>query len=96
MNALYRDVREIVPFMIQILLFTSPILLSPKKIPDRFLTLYALNPIVGVIEGSRWAVLGGGRFPWDLMLPGLAFLAVILVSGLVYFRRIEDVVVDVV
>jgi lipopolysaccharide transport system permease protein len=96
MNALYRDIREIVPFMIQILLFTSPMLLPIARVPERFRTLYALNPIVGVIEGSRWAVLQRGDFPWELVLPGLAFVAVLTMGGLIFFRRIEDVIVDVV
>lgn len=96
MNALYRDVREIVPFLIQILLFTSPILLPRSRIPAWFEPIYALNPIAGVIEGARWAVIGRGVFPWDFMWPGLAFLALLLGTGLLYFRRIEDVIVDVV
>jgi lipopolysaccharide transport system permease protein len=95
-NALYRDVREAVPFLIQILLFVSPVLLSRDRIPDWFEPIYALNPMAGVIEACRWAVTGNGIFPWDFMVPGLVFLVVLLLSGLIYFRRIEDVIVDVV
>ena len=49
-----------------------------------------------MIEGTRWAVTGVGRFPWDFALPGLAFLAVMIFGGLIYFRHIEDVIIDVV
>jgi lipopolysaccharide transport system permease protein len=95
-NALYRDVREGVPFLIQILLFTSPVLLSRSRIPEWFEPIYGLNPIVGVIEGSRWAVTGVGAFPWEYVGPGLIFLIVLIGTGLLYFRRIEDVIIDVV
>jgi lipopolysaccharide transport system permease protein len=96
MNALYRDIRELVPFMVQILLFTSPILLPRSRIPDSLLTYYGLNPIAGVVEGSRWAVLGTNPFPWDFVLPGLGTVALLVLTGFIYFRRIEDVIVDVV
>jgi lipopolysaccharide transport system permease protein len=96
MNALYRDIRELVPFALQILLFTSPILLPRTRIPGRLLPFYALNPIAGVVEGSRWAVLGIDPFPWDFVLPGLGTVALLIITGLIYFRRMEDVIVDVV
>jgi lipopolysaccharide transport system permease protein len=95
-NALYRDVREATPFIIQLLLFTSPILLPRARIPVWFRPYYGLNPIASVIEGCRWAVTGRGTFPFDFLFPGIAFLVVMILGGLVYFRRIEDVVVDVV
>ena len=95
-NALYRDVREAVPFLVQILLFTSPVLLNRERIPEWFEPIYGLNPMAGVIEGSRWAITGVGTFPWEYMVPGLAFLAFMILGGLVYFRRIEDVIIDVI
>jgi lipopolysaccharide transport system permease protein len=95
-NALYRDVREGVPFIIQILLFTSPILLPRARIPVWFRPVYGLNPMATVIEGCRWAVTGAIAFPWDYFLPGMCFLAVLLFGGLVFFRRIEEVIIDVV
>jgi len=95
-NALYRDIREATPFLIQILLFTSPILLAPRKIPPSFRPYYALNPIAGVIEMSRWAVTGVGKFPTGFVLPGIASLVVMIFTGLIYFRRIEDLIIDVV
>jgi lipopolysaccharide transport system permease protein len=95
-NALYRDVREATPFLIQILLFTSPILLAKNKIPPRFLPYYALNPIAGIIEMSRWAVTGVGKFPSEFILPGVITLFVGIFFGLIYFRRIEDLIIDVV
>jgi len=95
-NALYRDVREATPFLVQILLFTSPILLPRAKIPPWFRAFYGLNPMAGVVEASRWAVTRVGAFPWDFVLPGTIFLFAMIFGGLIYFRRIEDVVIDVV
>lgn len=95
-NALYRDVREGVPFLVQIMLFTSPILLNPNRIPHWFRPIYGLNPMASVIEGTRWAVVGKTPFPSDIILPALIFLVVMTYLGLVYFHRIEDVIVDVV
>jgi len=95
-NELYRGVRDATPFIIQLLLFTSPILVPRARIPLWFRPYYGLNPIASVIEGSRWAVTGRGSFPFDFLVPGLIFLSVMILGGLVYFRRIEDVVVDVV
>jgi lipopolysaccharide transport system permease protein len=95
-NALYRDVREATPFLVQVLLFTSPVLLARAKIPPWFRPYYGLNPMAGVIEASRWAVTGVGKFPWDFVVSGLVFLVVMTLGGLIYFRRVEDLVIDVV
>ena len=84
----YRDIREIVPFLIQILLFTSPILLPTRRDPRVVPAVLRAEP-----DRRRDRRLRGGpspaadRFPWDIVLPGLGFLAVLLFSGLVYFRR---------
>jgi homopolymeric O-antigen transport system permease protein len=98
-NAIYRDIREATPFLIQVLMFLSVIL--PAK---RFAAaassdvgwLYGLNPMAWVVEASRWAITGRGGFPTQLMVPGLVVTFGLLVTGLIYFRRIEDVIVDVV
>jgi lipopolysaccharide transport system permease protein len=96
MNALYRDIREGVPFLVQILLFTSPILLNPRRIPQWFRPIYGLNPMVSVIEMTRWAVTGKGVFPFEVLWPGIGFLVFMTITGIVFFHRVEDVVVDVV
>lgn len=95
-NALYRDVREALPFLVQVLLFVSPVLLPRERVPEWFVPIYGLNPIAGVIEGCRWAVTGIGTFPWEYLLPGLGALVALMLGGLIYFKRIEEVLVDVV
>src|SRR5262249_38982032 len=94
LNARYRDVRYVVPFLVQILLFLSPIAYSTSRVSDHWAWLYDLNPMVAAIEGFRGALLG---MPWDLgWLPLLSVLATaaILASGVVFFRRLERTFAD--
>jgi lipopolysaccharide transport system permease protein len=94
LNARYRDVRYVVPFLVQILLFLSPIAYSTSRVSETWRWLYDLNPMVGVIEGFRWALLG---LPWTLgWLPVISVLATfaILVSGVFFFRRLERTFAD--
>lgn len=95
MNALYRDVREAIVFLVQVLFFTSPVILPARLVPDWFRPFYALNPVTGIIEGFRWAITGLGQFPWDVLPAGIVVAVVMLIGGVIYFRRIEDVIVDV-
>jgi lipopolysaccharide transport system permease protein len=97
LNVEYRDFRYVVPFMIQIGLFVSPIAFTTVNIPERWLALYALNPLVGVIDGFRWSILGG-RVPLDpypLTLSVLITIA-LLTFGVWYFRRMERHFADVI
>jgi len=97
LNVQYRDFRYIVPFIVQFGLFISPVGFSSEVIPDNWRLLYSLNPIVGVIDGFRWAVCGGAV---RIYLPGFALstatLMVLLVLGLWYFRRTEKSFADVI
>jgi lipopolysaccharide transport system permease protein len=98
-NALYRDIREGTPFLIQVLMLLSVVFPSSRfaeSAPGDLGWLYGLNPMAWIVEGARWAITGFGEFPSQLMWPGLAVTFVLLVTGVVYFRRIEDVIVDVV
>jgi lipopolysaccharide transport system permease protein len=98
-NALYRDIREGTPFLVQVLMFVSVILPSRRIAAgsSQGLTwLLGLNPMAWVVEASRWAITGYGEFPTRLMIPGLVVTFVLLITGVIYFRRIEDVIVDVV
>jgi lipopolysaccharide transport system permease protein len=96
LNVFYRDVRYVITFLIQFLLFATPVAYSSSIIPDKWLPLYALNPMVGVIDGFRWAMLGRTSFPaLTLGLSALSTL-VLLFAGLHYFRRVEDSFADVV
>lgn len=86
----YKDFRYIIPFTVQIGLYLSPIGYDSSLVPDEWRTWYALNPMVGIIEGFRWAVLGriSGNIIQDMGL-SIIIMALITLSGLVYFRRIE-------
>jgi lipopolysaccharide transport system permease protein len=95
LNVQYRDVRYVVPFMIQLWLFASPIVYPSTKIPEYWRTLYGLNPMVGVIEGSRWSLYGGGAPPDELVAVSTIAAIMMLVSGAYYFRRMEKTFADV-
>lgn len=91
----FRDVKHALTFFIQILLYSVPVVYSLDKIPSRFHLLYALNPMVGVIEGFRSALLGTRPMPWDLIAVGAATAVALLVSGMWYFRSRERLFADV-
>jgi len=91
----YRDIKHAMPFVIQMLMYTAPIVYSASSIPEKYRILYSLNPIVGVIEGYR-ACLLGIPIPWLYILPGLITAIILLVTGLFYFKRMERIIVDVI
>lgn len=91
----FRDVKFAMPFVIRMLIYSAPILYSASSIPDSYRLIYSLNPIVGVVEGFRAALLGGA-IPWQYILPGAATTVLLLASSAVYFRRMERVFVDVI
>lgn len=97
LNVRYRDFRQIIPFIVQFGLYLSPIGFSRMIIPENWQLLYSLNPMVGIIEGFRWALLGGGN---EIYLPSLylsvGFTTVLLGTGLWYFRSTERNFVDIV
>ena len=97
LNVQYRDFRYIVPFIVQFGLYISPVGFSSSVVPEKWRLLYSLNPMVGVIDGFRWAILGGES---HLYLPGfllsLALVLVFFVTGIRYFRRMERTFADVI
>jgi lipopolysaccharide transport system permease protein len=97
LNVKYRDFRYIIPFIVQFGLYISPVGFTSSIVPDKWRLLYSLNPMVGVIDGFRWAILGGD---YQLYLPGfllsVSLVAFILVSGIVYFRKTEKTFADVI
>jgi lipopolysaccharide transport system permease protein len=95
LNVRYRDVKYVVPFLVQLWLFASPVVYTSNLIPERWKALYALNPMTGVVEGFRWAVIGGPR-PDELILVSAAASVVILIGALLYFRRVERTFADVI
>jgi lipopolysaccharide transport system permease protein len=97
LNVKYRDFRYIVPFIVQFGLYISPVGFSSKIVPEQWRSLYSLNPMVGVIDGFRWAILGGKS---TLYLPGfmisVGFVILLFVSGIWYFRKVERTFADVI
>ena len=95
-NVEYRDVRYAIPFLIQLGLFASPVVYPVTFVPERFQAVYGLlNPMAGILEGFRWAVLGT-KPPSYLLIASVAIILVILVSGAFYFRRREKAFADIV
>lgn len=96
-NVRYRDVRQLVPFIVQLWLFASPVIYTADLVPADWLWLYRLNPMSGVIEGFRWAVLGQGSAPpLDALLVSAGVTSLVLMSGVLYFRRVERTFADVI
>jgi lipopolysaccharide transport system permease protein len=95
-NIQYRDVRHAVPFLIQAWMFATPIAYPSSLLSEPWRTIYGLNPMVGVIEGFRWALLGADTAPGPIMGVSSAMTLIILVSGAFYFRRMERTFADVI
>ncbi len=96
MNVQFRDIRYITPFLTQIWLFASPIAYSSNLLSDPWRTVYSLNPMVGVVEGFRWALLGTRAMPGGALFASVVVAVLVLVSGAFYFRRMEKSFADVV
>jgi len=94
LNARYRDVRYTIPFLTQIWLFATPIAYPSSLVPEPWRAWYGLNPMAGVVDGFRWALLGTADAPGGLMAVSAAVTLVILVSGVHYFRRTERTFAD--
>jgi lipopolysaccharide transport system permease protein len=92
----YRDVRYAVPFLVQVWLFATPVIYSSADVPDRWRLLLVLNPMTGVIEAFRWSLLGTGDPPVVAVLGSIVIVAVLLTTGLLYFRRMERTFADVI
>ena len=90
LNVKYRDFRYIIPFVVQFGLYVSPVGFSSTIVPEQWRLLYSLNPMVGVIDGFRWAILGGStQLYWPGFLLSLTLVAVLLITGIFYFRKTE-------
>jgi len=95
LNVEYRDVRYVVPFLTLFWQYATPVAYSSSLIPDKWRLLYGLNPMTGVVEGFRWALLGSGNLG-SLLWVSVGIVVVLLVTGLVYFRRMEASFADVI
>jgi lipopolysaccharide transport system permease protein len=97
LNVQYRDFRYIIPFIVQFGLYISPVGFTSSIVPDKWRLLYSINPMVGVIDGFRWAILGGEyQLYWPGFLLSLALVVIILATGIVYFRKTEKTFADVI
>ena len=96
LNVKYRDVRYIVPFIIQVWMFSSPIVYPSSLLPPQWRTVYGLNPMVGVVEGFRWALLGTNTAPGFMIGVSSITALLILIGGAFYFRHMEKTFADVV
>lgn len=92
----YRDVGHILPMFIQLGMFVSPIMYPVSKVPESWRAIYALNPVVSVVEGFRWALIPGFQVDFSMFLPSLAIVFAVLVGGLIYFRSMERTFADVI
>jgi lipopolysaccharide transport system permease protein len=92
----YRDVRHLVPFLLQIGIYITPVGFSSTIVPERWRTIYALNPLVAIIDGFRWATLGQPAVRADELAMSIAVSTAILASGLYYFRQTERTFADLI
>jgi lipopolysaccharide transport system permease protein len=95
LNAKYRDVRYIVPFLIQLWMFASPVVYPASMIPEQYRLIYAINPMSGIIEGFRSALLGAVVFPTQMLLVSSLVSIIVVVIGALYFKQTERHFADV-
>ncbi len=96
LNVGYRDVRYTIPFLVQLWMFATPIAYPSSLLEEPWRSIYALNPMVGVVEGFRWALLGADTAPGPMILVSSAMAVVLLIGGAFYFRRMEATFADVI
>jgi lipopolysaccharide transport system permease protein len=96
LNVQYRDVGYAIPFLVQIWMYVSPVVYSVHSVPEKWRVLYSLNPMVGVIEGFRWGLLGKERPDFTAMAVSTLAVLALLFGGLVFFRRMERTFADVI
>jgi lipopolysaccharide transport system permease protein len=96
LNVRFRDVRYMVPFLVQFWLFLTPIAYPSSIVPEQWRLIYSLNPMVGVVEGFRWALLGTDTSPGPIIIVSALVALTMLFAGVVYFRRMESSFADIV
>lgn len=96
LNVQYRDVRYVVPFVVQLWLFITPVAYPSSMVPEPWRAFYGLNPMAGVVDGFRWALLGETQMDWMVLVVSVLMVVLLLAGGLYYFRRMERSFVDVV
>jgi lipopolysaccharide transport system permease protein len=96
MNVLYRDIGYMIPYITQLWFYLTPIVYSASEVPEEWQLFYALNPMVGVVEGFRWALLGTSDAPSPMIGVSAVIALIVFVSGMYYFRRMERTFADMV
>ena len=105
LNALYRDVRFVIPFIVQLGMYATPVLydldsiLNPERLGGMLPLVrgfFALNPMTSVVQGVRWALFGQIPFPLEFLMISVPVITVLLIGGLFYFRRMERLIIDLV
>ncbi len=96
LNVEYRDIKYVIPFLTQLWMFATPIVYPSSLLPEPWRTVYGINPMAGVVEGFRWALLGSGAAPGMMFVVSFVAATLILVTGIFYFRRMEQTFADVV
>ena len=96
LNVQYRDVRYTIPFLTQLWLFATPVAYPSSLLPEPWRSLYGLNPMAGVVEGFRWALLGRTAAPGPLIAVSSVAVLALLIGGLWYFSRMEETFADIV
>jgi lipopolysaccharide transport system permease protein len=97
LNVEYRDFRYVIPFVMQFGLYVSPVGFSSTVVPGKWRLLYSINPMVGVIDGFRWAITGvGSLMDWSGFAVSLSLIVVVAVTGLRYFQRTERAFADII
>jgi lipopolysaccharide transport system permease protein len=96
LNVRYRDVGHVIPFLIQVWMYASPVAYPASMVPEKWRLLYSLNPMVGVIEGFRWALLGKESPDFLIMAVSLVVVLITLIGGVIYFKKSEETFADVI
>jgi len=94
LNALYRDVKYLIPFLTQFWMLASPVAYPSSMVPERYRWIYGLNPMAGVIEGFRWSLTGHGQAPSSVLIASSAMVGLLVFGGLVFFNRMEGSIAD--
>ena len=94
LNALYRDVKYVTPFLVQFWMLASPVAYPSSLVPERWRWLYGLNPMAGVIDGFRWSLTGRGQPPGPVLIASSLAVALVLLGGLLFFNRMETSIAD--